>query len=500
MNVGSVRARPGFERETTPDDDRKPVSDFSALVIAIADGNEPKKQSKEPANIEGLFSSGSPASPASHETGRRGDAETGSAEEAARRPRAVDLGVDVDVEGDGNVEVDAPTSSSTQTRGYRERAHESAITSKSPSPSKSTTTITTTTTSTATAVDAEVETRTASPLPRQREGKGVAPTMRTCEEPSAQQAPDPNLAIALARLLDRATVPSSQPAATNHTGAAQDAPLPPPPRLPFVKPRSVEAKAELIPRRELAQPRAEQAPESKQLDLATPAKTLDVSLPAVLGSGSELAPRPSHELQQSAPGVQRPREGSSAPAFEARTSSDDRSSEERGLDQGSPERSDAVERNSSEVVATDTRTTAISPVRPAPQASPFAVAVNVATQLVGQGSSAGSVVGFAELASEIERLGSLSASAEGSSADFELQHPELGKVRVALSVKGAEIELRILAPDPATAMRLSANDANLRRALASAGLRVMGLRVDVDGRPATREQRVRRRRGLDMEA
>jgi hypothetical protein len=480
-----VRARPVLDRQTAPDDERKPISDFSTLVIAIADGHEPKRQPKEGAKIEGLFSCGSPASP---ETGGPGGGETGSADEAARPPRAIHVRLDVDVNlgSDGDVDRGAPTSSSARLATHEARVHAYALTSRSPS--------TTTTTFAPARPDAEANATTASLLPRTREGSAEDES----EDLGAPPAPDPNLAMALARLIDRATVPSSEPAASNHAGSAKhDEPLPPPPRLPNVKP-AIEAKSELASHRDFTSARAEQPSEPK-LPIPTSAKMLDVSLPAVLVSESELAPRPSHE-QPPAPRVQRPLEVSSAPAFEARTSAGDRSSEERDLDQGSPDRSADAERNLSEVVNVDTRGPAISPVRPSPQASPFAVAVNVATQLVGQGASAGSVVTFAELATEIERLGSLTPGPEGTSADFELSHPELGKVRVALSVKGAEIELRLFAPDAATAMRLSANDANLRRALAGVGLRVAALRVDVEGRPLAKEYRIRRRRGLDMEA
>ncbi len=89
----------------------------------------------------------------------------------------------------------------------------------------------------------------------------------------------------------------------------------------------------------------------------------------------------------------------------------------------------------------------------------------------------------------------------GMDATIEVAHPELGPIRLEITVSAAGIALRALTPSTATAAALRALEATLAKAFTSRGLAFRSLRVDVgsDSR-ATLSRTQRRRRDFEEEA
>lgn len=89
----------------------------------------------------------------------------------------------------------------------------------------------------------------------------------------------------------------------------------------------------------------------------------------------------------------------------------------------------------------------------------------------------------------------------GMDATIEVAHPELGPIRLEITVSAAGIALRALTPSTATATALRALEATLAKAFTSRGLAFRSLRVDVgsDSR-ATLSRTQRRRRDFEEEA
>lgn len=89
----------------------------------------------------------------------------------------------------------------------------------------------------------------------------------------------------------------------------------------------------------------------------------------------------------------------------------------------------------------------------------------------------------------------------GMDATIEVAHPELGPIRLEITVSAAGIALRALTPSTATAAALRSLEATLAKAFTSRGLAFRSLRVDVgsDSR-ATLSRTQRRRRDFEEEA
>ena len=89
----------------------------------------------------------------------------------------------------------------------------------------------------------------------------------------------------------------------------------------------------------------------------------------------------------------------------------------------------------------------------------------------------------------------------GADATIEVAHPELGPIRLEITLSAGGIALRALTPSTATAAALRALEATFAKAFTSRGLAFRSLRVDVgsDSR-ATLSRTQRRRRDFEEEA
>lgn len=96
--------------------------------------------------------------------------------------------------------------------------------------------------------------------------------------------------------------------------------------------------------------------------------------------------------------------------------------------------------------------------------------------------------------------------AAAHAARVELQHPELGAIRLDLRLDQGNLEVRALTASAATAMTLRASEATLRESIAIAGVVLRAMRVDHaddeagETQKARRGHRSSRRRPLDTEA
>jgi hypothetical protein len=450
MNVGGIRGNRSVERDATRDRDEKPASDFGAIVLSVSAKKDEPAPKPEPKR-------------ASEDRAERAFSEDSRDE---RRPEGVAPSADTPNDVASNVL--APSAAAFVPHLLESRplevvgttARASALGGRSDAP----------------AFDRDS---------RRAAKNDASAGAHAGKRATGALAPDvmPGAAPAEDESFDAATGAADRKVATASAKASQR-----------------DASSELSLKNQSA------LPSVLRDDLPEPPAASPISKERAVVADATL-PLPTSSLPSALDAS--PSDPSSAPApFE---SSEDDAVEASssdfgaGSDSGSHDPSNESGRDLSEqVTPVDTRvaTQATGAPRAVPQASPFSVAVNVASQLFGQGASAtGAVV--ADIAGEIERVTALStAGAAGeANADFELSHPELGTVRVALAVKGSEVELRLFAHDAATVTRLLANDAGIRRALSGVGLRVTALRVDHEGRPmGPKEHRIRRRRGLDMEA
>jgi hypothetical protein len=89
---------------------------------------------------------------------------------------------------------------------------------------------------------------------------------------------------------------------------------------------------------------------------------------------------------------------------------------------------------------------------------------------------------------------SVEFGAGGADAVIEVAHPELGPIRLELSFNGGAVSLRALTPSSATAALLRALEPSVAKALATRGVALRALRVDVASDSRTSLSRAPRRR------
>lgn len=89
---------------------------------------------------------------------------------------------------------------------------------------------------------------------------------------------------------------------------------------------------------------------------------------------------------------------------------------------------------------------------------------------------------------------SVEFGAGGADAVIEVAHPELGPIRLELSFTGGAVSLRALTPSSATAALLRALEPSVAKALATRGVALRALRVDVASDSRTSLSRAPRRR------
>lgn len=87
------------------------------------------------------------------------------------------------------------------------------------------------------------------------------------------------------------------------------------------------------------------------------------------------------------------------------------------------------------------------------------------------------------------------------SATVELMHPELGPIQLRIQMQAQTIDVRAITASLAASQAIRAGESSLREDVSKHGVKLRGMRVEIEGRDESRRhRRVNRKNSLDMEA